>query len=119
MDVENINEVCNYIKEIFKHSWHIVFSWGAVEFENVVYKDMSALKFPVNGFAHKGYVVVAFNIGDDAFEVYCLNENDDVVKSKDDVYFDELVGVIDSLVEKDCSDKEYDKKLEEWLNNPK
>lgn len=117
MSTEETNDMHSYIKQILSHSQAIVWSWGAIEFHNVEYKGMQALRFPVNGFLHKGYVVVAYNGGSDAFEVYCLNEADEVVKSNDDVYLNELVSTIDSMVEKEGSNQEYDKKRREWLQS--
>jgi hypothetical protein len=61
---------------------------------------MAALRFSVNGVIHKGDVVVAYNRGADAFEVYCLGGGDAIVSSHDDVYLDELVEAIDKLVER-------------------
>ncbi len=114
LEKEYINEICNYIKEIFSYSRPIVWSWGAVVFHNTEYKEMPALRFEVNGFIHKGDVIVAFNGGADAFEVYCLDKSDTVVTSKDDVYFDELVGVIDGMVETVASDETYHKQIGDW-----
>ena len=34
--------------------------------------------------------------------------------SKDDVYVDELIRVIDSMVEKDCSQAQYNVQITEW-----
>lgn len=114
MDKEFIDEMCNYIKQILRSGGPILWSWGVENFRHIEYKEMAALRFKVNGFLHKADVVVAFNEGADCFEVYCLNENDEVVKSKDDVYLQELVDVVDQFVEKDCSQKEYNAQLEEW-----
>ncbi|MFR9542446.1 MAG: hypothetical protein SNG27_08715 [Rikenellaceae bacterium] len=106
MEREYIDEICNYIKEIFSYSRPIIWSWGAEKYRNIAYNDMPALRFNVNGYLHKGDVIVALNEGADAFEVFCLDDSDKVIKSKDDVYFDELVGVIDKFVE---NDGQYDR----------
>jgi hypothetical protein len=60
-------------------------------------------------------VVVAINSGSGMFEVYCLDGDDSVVSRRDDVCLNELVGVIDTLVEKNCPDEEYDIKRRQWL----
>ncbi len=114
MDKAYIDEMCNYIKEIFSYSQGVVWSWGAIVFNHTEYKEMPALRFEVNGFIHKGDVIVAFNGGADAFEVYCLDKNEAVVNSRDDVYFDELVEVIDSMVEKAGSDETYNEQIKDW-----
>lgn len=69
---------------------------------------MAALKFTVNGFLHKGDVVIAYNGGADLFELYLLKKSE-VIKSMKGIYVDELVRVIDSSVEKNTSDVEYKK----------
>ncbi|MFI3293847.1 MAG: hypothetical protein SNI70_10070 [Rikenellaceae bacterium] len=117
MEKEYIDEMCNYIKQIFSYKKSIIWSWGAVVFHHVVYKEMPALRFEVNGFLHKGDVIVAFNSGADAFEVYCLDKSEAVVNSKDDVYFDELVEVIDEMVEKEGSDETYQKRVRKWIKS--
>ncbi|MFR9543468.1 MAG: hypothetical protein SNH27_15635 [Rikenellaceae bacterium] len=114
LEKEYIDEMCNYIKKIFSYSLRIVWSWGPDKYRHVVYKEMPALRFEVNGFIHKGDVIVAFNGGADAFEVYCLDKNEAVVNSKDDVYFDELVEVIDGMVEKAGSTETYNAQITEW-----
>ena len=58
--------------------------------------------------------VVAYNGGADYFEVYCLDKSETEIKSKDDVYLDELIRVIDSMVEKDCSQAQYNVQITEW-----
>ncbi len=114
LEKEYIDEMCNYIKKIFSYSLRIVWSWGPDNYRHVVYKEMPALRFEVNGFVHKGDVIVAFNGGADAFEVYCLDKSEAVVNSRDDVYFDELVNVIDEMVEKDGTTEQYNAQLTEW-----
>ncbi len=114
MDKAYIDQMCNYIKEIFSYSTPIIWSWGAVIFHHTEYKEMAALRFEVNGFIHKGDVVVAYNGGSDVFEVYCLGENDIVVSSNDDVYLDQLVEVIDSMVEKSGTKEEYNAQIIDW-----
>lgn len=111
---EHLLAMCDYIKQILCQQRAILWSWGAENFRNIEYRDMPAVQFTVNGFIHKGDVVIAYNGGCDYFEVFCLDANEAVVKSKDDVYLDELVGVVDGLVEKDCSQPQYNAQIKEW-----
>ena len=111
---EHLLAMCDYIKQILCHQRAILWSWGAENFRNVEYNEMPAVRFKVNGFLHKNDVVIAYNGGADYFEVFCLDANDEVVKSKDDVYLDELIGVVDMFVEKDCTEQEYSSKIERW-----
>ncbi len=116
MGKEYIDEMCNYIKQIFSYRQSIVWSWGAIKFHHIEYKEMAAIRFEVNGFIHKGDVIVAYNGGADVFEVYCLDKSEAVVNSRGDVYFDELVEVIDEMVEKNSSEETYNKQLENWIS---
>ncbi len=111
METDFIKEMADYILKIIHSGGPVTWSWGPAVFRPVEYNGMAALRFTVNGFIHKGDVVVAYNRGADTFEVYCLDRNDAVVSSKDDVYFDELIDVIDGLVERQCSDEEYNPQL--------
>jgi hypothetical protein len=119
MDAEYINDTAQNILSIIRSGGPVTWSWGPESFQATAYKGMAALRFSVDGFVHKGEVVVAYNGGMDLFEVYCLGADGNVTASRDEVYFDELVDAIDQLVEKDCPDKEYDEKRRKWLEeNP-
>ena len=114
METEYRDQICNYIRQILNSSVPILWSWGAEKFRHTEYKDMPALRFKVNGFLHKEDVVVAYNGGADCFDVYCLDKSEEVVRSKDDVYLDELISVVDMMVEKDCSQAQYNAQIKEW-----
>jgi hypothetical protein len=98
--------IAKYIMDCLSVQKMIVFSWG---FHKPV-ALINGLQFCVNGFIHKGIVQVIYNEGIDLFEVNTL-KNGNVIKSKADVYFDELVEVIDSMVEKNESDENYMKRV--------
>jgi len=108
MEIQFINETAKYILSIIKSSQSIYFSWGTHSLKTIVYKEMAALKFTVNGFLYKGDVVIAYNGGADLFELYLLKQSE-VIKSIKGIYVDELVRVIDYSVEKNASDEEYKK----------
>ena len=107
MNTEYRDKICHYIIRILNYAKPILWSWGPEEYYNIEYNNMPALKFKVNGFLHKDDVVIAYNEGLDCFEIYCLDKSGKVVKSRDNIYLDELVETIDCLVEKDCSLEEY------------
>ncbi len=114
LEKEYIDETCNYIKEIFSYNRPIVWSWGAHHFRHVEYRNMPALRFEVCGFLHQGDVVVAYNRGADTFEVYCLDSSDSVVKEQEDIYLAELTTVVDSMVENNTSQEEYQTQVLAW-----
>lgn len=115
MDANFINETAQYIQTIIKSGAPISWSWGVCDFKTSVYKEMAALQFNVSGFIHKGKVIVAYDRGSDAFEVYCLDDVGNIIDSRNDVYFNELIDTIDGMVEKKCSKAEYNRRLDEWL----
>lgn len=67
---------------------------------------MTGLQFSVNGFKHKGKVQVLYNEGLDLFEIRLLREDDTILTKKEEIYFDELVNIIDMLVERTDNYKE-------------
>ena len=71
----------------------VVFSWGFNSPKRL--PDDKGIRFNVEGFKYRGVVEVSYNIGSDLFEVH-LSDGTKV----EDVYLDNLVEVIDSLVEK-------------------
>ena len=88
----------------------VVFSWGACNFQAL----HNGLRFKVNGFKHKGWVRVFYNDGNDDFTVELINDKNESLKSIGGVYFDCLVEVIDSAVER-VSD--YENTVKEWLKS--
>lgn len=119
MENEYVKEKANYIWKIMRNSPFICMSWGTESPEATVYKGMAALAFKVNGFLYKGIVVVAYNGGDDVFEVFTFFnfEKGIVEKHITNVYFDNLISVIDGAVETD-NDKsaEYQEKVDVFLS---
>ena len=78
---------------ILRSQLMVVFSWGFNSPKRL--PDDKGLRFNVEGFKYRGVVEVSYNIGSDLFEVH-LSDGTKV----EDVYLDNLVEVIDSLVEK-------------------
>ncbi len=88
--------MAKYILSILRSRATIVMSWGfnsAVALQN-------GIAFRVQGFLFKGVVRVLYDEGTDAFVVRCEKRNGSLWKERQDVYFDELVDVIDELVER-------------------
>jgi len=87
--------MANYIISIFKTDLPVIMSWGftrPIGIEN-------GLRFSVNGFKHKGNVVVRYNEGMDLFDVEIITSENEVIETIDGVYFDQLIEVIDNRVE--------------------
>ena len=87
--------MAEYILDILKSNLSVIFSWG---FNSPVALE-NGLKFYVNGFKHKGAVVINYNEGADLFDIEILNTENQVVEIINGVYFDQLIVVIDNHVE--------------------
>ena len=90
-----VEDMANYIMQIFRAYAMVVFSWGF----NAPTATANGLRFKVQGFKFKGTVEVEYNEGADLFEVKLI-KNGKVVETVEDVYLDSLVDVIDYRVEK-------------------
>lgn len=66
----------------------------------------NGVTFKVNGFLLKGRVEIYLNEGKDLFEVSFYDKDENLIKQIDEVYFDQLVDVIDKNVEYTGSDYE-------------
>ena len=91
-------KIAEYIFEIFKSNLPVVWSWG-IDPASIQVIDLG-LKFHVQGFKHKGNVHVVYNEGEDLFKVSLIDENDQIVKSKEHIFLGDLISVIDDAVEK-------------------
>ena len=86
--------MAEYIMTILRSQLMVVFSWGFNSPKRL--PDDKGLRFNVEGFKYRGVVEVIYNIGSDLFDVVLT----DTGTKGEDVYLDNLVEVIDSLVEK-------------------
>ena len=85
--------MAEYILQILRTQLMVVFSWGFHQPQQL--PNDKGLSFIVDGFKYQGRVQVIYNKGADLFDVRL--DNGEIVE---DVYLDQLVGVIDNLVEK-------------------
>ena len=104
--------MAKYIVSIFKTRPNIVMSWG---YHNAI-AIQNGIMFLVNGFIFKGWVKVFYEEGLDTFTVSLIKKNGTVVKTIEDVYFDNLVSVIDFNVEtKNDQTEKYKQQVNRWL----
>jgi len=83
-------------QQIYAGNSKWVACWGADDWARI---NDDALVFTVNGFLHKGFVIITLNFWD-TYDVHLFNhDGDQVGETKTDIYFDRLVYVIDELVE--------------------
>lgn len=114
---QEVMKTARYVQEIFQTQWPVVFGWGYSQPTAVRFRNRKALCFHVNGFLHRGFVVVALNEGTDLFEVYTLDENRQVLPGEEtEVYFDTLVDTIDRMVEtSNANSLQYQKQVEAYV----
>ena len=112
--------IANEVNSILKNAGAVAWSWGIDNKTATEYEGMAAFAFTVQGFRHRGGVVVALNEAKDLYEVYFLNEKGEAVNVVEDVYLDELVSVLDREIETGNDDeKTYTEKVNKWLSNQK
>lgn len=103
--------MANYIYSILKSQPMIIFSWGFNKPMALVNDE--GLIFQVNGFKHQGQVKVIYHAGKDLFVVILLDSKNNEVLRIDEVFFDQLVEVIDNAVE---LVDDYDNRVNEFYS---
>ena len=117
-EIQRITEIAEETNRLIAAAGPVAWSWGISKRVATVFRNRPSLKITVNGFVHKGDVVIALNEGADLYEVHLLDCNGFVRKSFTDVYADMLIGILDREIETGAmSDEEYKKNVEEWLEN--
>lgn len=104
-------EMANYILSILRTDLNIVWSWGF----NSPKPMQRGLAFKVQGFLHKGWVLVEYNAGSDLFNVKLLSNQLEEVKFIENIYVDQLIDVIDDMVE--CCENYEQRVKDEYSNN--
>ncbi len=86
----------NYILQILKSNMNIFWSWGAQKFVDL---NGKGLRFKVSGHHHKGLVYIVLN-GADMFDVYYTDKHGVITGINFDIFFDQLVEVMDNKIER-------------------
>ena len=91
-------ELAIYIWQILNSQITILWSWGVdINTLKVIHHG---LEFHVQGFIHTGMVQVELNESLDLFEISLVSDSGKLIKKINDVYFDQLISVIDLNIEK-------------------
>ena len=99
------NEIYRQIKATF--NINVLWSWGIEEQRAMIYKEMPSLGIRVNGYQHKGWVIISLNEGKDLYNIYLLDKKQNVKETIEDVFVEDL-DVLDSLIETgEMSKQEY------------
>lgn len=87
----------DYILSILRMELMVVFSWGF--HRPTALPNDEGLAFKVDGFKHRGWVFVKYNEGKDLFDIELRGNDMTIISVIEDVYFDQLIAVIDNAVE--------------------
>ena len=101
--------MAEYILSILRMELMVVFSWGF--HRPTALPDDKGLAFKVDGFKYKGWVFVKYNEGKDLFDIELCGNDMTIISVIEDVYFDQLVNVIDHAVERTSDYVKQVKKL--------
>lgn len=105
---------------IFNYLYHdpaVPMAWGTDKLTATIYNKMPAVKFSVNGFLFKGFVIVAYHEGTDFYKIFTSNV-DGYKLQFNNVSFDCLVNFIDKFVETDDSKSDdYKNNVNNFINN--
>ncbi|MCR5193109.1 MAG: hypothetical protein K6D59_07365 [Bacteroidales bacterium] len=105
-------DMAKYILCILKTQPNVVCSWGF----HSPYVVKNGLRFHVNGFQHRGLCEVVYDEGRDTFTFRTFGKKGVTNYEMEDVYFDNLIEVIDSAVETGkLNEEQYKEKVTEWL----
>lgn len=89
------SEIARYILYLLSLQPYITMYWGIEDIETF----MDSVEFRVDGSLFKGNVRITFITGADLFQVSLYDEDGSTTKHIDDIYTDELVETVDSVIE--------------------
>lgn len=95
--------MASYILELMRYFPAVIMSWGI---DNKTYRIATdedgrcGLEFHVQGFKHTGTVQILYDEGSDTFLYHLITDTGETVKTRTDIYLDELIPAIDDAVEK-------------------
>ena len=105
-------DMARYILNILRTQPNVMMSWGF--HSAMIIKN--GLRFFVHGFQHKGWCSVVYDEGKDTFTFCTYGIRGNIKYQVEDVYFDNLVEIIDSAVETGrMSNEQYKERVSEWL----
>jgi len=114
-----VNEIAKEIYRQIKATFNInvIWSWGITEQRAMIYKNMPSLGLRVNGFNHKGWVIISLNEGKDLYHICLLDRNMNEIQIIEDVFCEDLE-ILDTLIETgEMSKQEYEDRVNsEFIN---
>jgi len=106
-DIAQLEFDCNEIYKLLRRTNYWM-SWGINS--PALYRQ-EVLAFKVQWFIHKGWVYISLDV-EDTFTITLTKRNrTTITKQIKGVYIEDLIWTLDNYIEKDCSDKEYEKQV--------
>lgn len=94
--------------------FNVICSWGIKPpLRATIVNSMASLKFDVNARLHKGFVIIAYDEGDDYYKIYLQAPGKSPYLIAEDIDFTQLGDVIDTAIESGTNKAEYDAFCEE------
>ena len=103
-----------YIMQILSTKPNVVMSWGVSQLR--VLQGDEGVMFHVQGFKFNGWVKCVYDLGEDLFNLFYIDNEGETKKIQKGIYFDELVDTIDREVEKVENYNQRVKELYSWIN---
>jgi hypothetical protein len=106
---EIAREIYRQIQATFSNM--LLWSWGIAEQRAMTYENMPSLGLKVNGYEHTGWVIISLNEGKDLYNIYLIDNMQNVTKTIEDVFVEDLE-ILDTLIETgETSEQEYRDKV--------
>ena len=101
-------KIAVYIMHILSTKPNVVMSWGVSQMR--VLQGDEGCMFHVQGFKFNGWVKVVYDLGEDLFNLFYIDNKGLMKKVQNGIYVDQLVDTIDNSVEKT---EDYEERVKE------
>lgn len=99
-----------YLLGILQTKPMVVMSWGISKLRAL--QGDEGIIFHVQGLKFNGWVKVVYDLGEDLFNIFYIEDNDQTQKVQKSISVDQLVDTIDEAVEKT---KDYESDVMRWI----
>ena len=115
-----VNQIAKEIYRQIRASFdniNVIWSWGIEEQRAMGYNKMPSLALRVNGYMHKGWVIISLQEGKDLYYIYLLDKLMNEIQVIEDVFCEDLE-ILDSLIETgEMNEQEYKDKVNNTFIN--
>ena len=109
-----VNQIAKEIYRQIRASFdniNVIWSWGIEEQRAMMYNKMPSLALRVNGYMHKGWVIISLHEGKDLYYIHLLDKLMNEIQVIEDVFCEDLE-ILDSLIETgEMNEQEYKDKV--------